>query len=472
MTLYEPKIVPFPHTFTIQPFSGTEDPHSYFLHAVQQVIDAIIPESLWLEMKSRVDSESLFYRLASLLPIFQLSEIQEHSTFFTLTYLCPAEYAHPAKRYVADAIHKQLIPGKQVETSGGISLKFQFAGQNLPHRFFIAQERVLIKSREEAVQIRSHLPDLIAQLKQKLSPEGCVRSENVVHPIFMPRNEEELIRNLIVLTSQIKYVRDLPQVSIHYEKQTEVDLTFTVIVARLLKNNAEPLRALLGKSSLKMDIDDVRTLGYLKQKYPKETAVLRVTLDKRPFFRRDDSLDVLRARQKIGSQLTLCLGEFRDFNGGMILKQEEALAHLREELGKLSQQSEFLLENYFYSLMPGIMQTVHETALLKNHFQLFNKVLGTDLQLQPYQMIEKSVGKFFLCFIAATSPSFKEAILHTIRPLNISSRDLTTSFLQVENRSMMGFIFKAETGEAAEQFHGALLSALHEWSRRFHCLLR
>lgn len=470
MTSHKPKIIPFSHLFSIQPlnqhWNEPDDPHSYFMNAVQQMVDGIIPESLWFETKP----ETVFYRLASLLPIFKHSLLDDSSQSLFITYLYPGEYTHHARRYVVDTLSKWLIPGKQTEIKGGINLNFQFM-QDPSHKFFIAQEIIAIRSIQENLAMRKSLPDLITELKEKLPCEFVRQAENIVHPIFMPRNEEELIRNLIVLTTQIKYVRDLPQVSIHYEKQTDLDLTFTVIIARLLKGNIEPMRKILEKSNLKMDIDDVRVMGYLKQKYAKEAAILRVAVDKKPFFRPDYSVDFLRARQKIVSELSRCLGEFRDFNGGMILKQDESLGQLRQEIGKLSQEKEFLLENYFYSLKPGIMQTVHDSLVLKKHFELLTTVLESDLKLQPYQMVVESIGKFFLCFIAATSPTFKEGVLNAIAPLEISSRDLTTSFLEIENRTAMGFVLRMESPEIEQQFQNAVIGAFREWCNRFYCPL-
>lgn len=471
MSLDRPKIVPFSHQFLIQPATGFHDPHSYFLNAVQQMIDRIIPESLWEERESGADAETLLYHLSSLLPIFKHTELADTSESLAITYLCPAEYTYQARRYVIDTLSKWLVPGKQLEIAGGISLNFKFI-QAPEQKFFIAQDIVSIRNREENVAIRKNLPDLIGQLKKKLPCEFLRQAENNVHPIFMPRNEEETIRNLIVLTNQIKYVRDLPQVSIHYEKQTDVDLTFTVIIARLLKGTIDPLRKILEKSRLKMDIDDVRVMGYLKQKYAKEAAVLRVTVNKRPFFRADYSVDLLRARQQIVAGLVDCLGEFRDFNGGMILKQDEALSQLRHDLGILSQEKEFILENYFYSLKPGIMQTVHETAVLKKHFELLNAVLTADFKLQPYQIVREVAGKFLLCFVAAPSGSYKENVLDAIAPLEISSRNLTMSFLEVEETSAMGFILRMETGEVAQAFQEAIENAFKEWSHRFYCIVR
>jgi hypothetical protein len=471
MSLDRPKILPFSHQFLIQPVAGFYDPYSYYLNAVQQVVDGIIPESLWMELESGTDTDTLLFQLNALLPIFKHTEIADYSETLAITYLCPAEYTHHARRYVVDTLSKWLIPGKQIEILGGISLNFQFA-QVPSQRYFVAQDIVSIRTKEENQAIRKNLPELIAQLKKKLPYEFLRQAENNLHPLFMPRNEEETIRNLIVLTAQIKYVRDLPQVSIHYEKQTEDELTFTVIIARLLKGSIDPLRKILEKSQLRMDIDDVRVMGYLKQRYAKEAAILRITVSKGPFFRADHSVDLLRARQKIVSNLVECLGEFRDFNGGMILKQDESLRQLRTELGKLSQEKEFTLENYFYSLKPGVMQTVHETFVLKRHFELLNTVLDADFKHQPYQIVTADAGKFFLCFVAATSGTYKENVLDAIAPLEISSRNLTMSFQHVGETSVMGFILRMETSENVQQFQTAIEGAFRAWSHRFYCIVR
>ncbi len=452
------------HPFLIEPLIHPNDPHSFFLNAVQQVVDTIIPPSIW----NSTDPDTLFYRLSSTLPIFHHSDLDEESESLAITYLCNGEFTHLTRRYILETLAKWLIPGKQVEISGGINLNFHFA-KDSTHKFFVAQELISIRNSEENEIIRKNLPDLLLELKEKLASEFLRQNENIVHPIFMPRNEEELIRNLIVLAAQIRYVRDLPQVSIHYEKQSDTDLTFTIIIARLLKGSVEPIRKVLEKSHLKFDIDDVRYMGYVKHKYPKETSILHVDVDKRPFFRPDRSVDLLKARQKIVQEMSRTFGEFRDFNGGMILKQNESLVLLRNEVGKLSREQEFLLENYFYSLKPAIMQTIHDTPVLLRHFQLLNTVLKSDLHLQPYHLVAESLGKIFLCFIGAASPTFKEGVLNAIARLEISSRDLTTSFLEVEERSAMGFLLRLESPEIAQQFQEAILQAFHEWTHRFYC---
>ncbi len=470
MTLHKPKIVPFSHLFLIQAVTGASDFHASFLDTAQQAVDSIIPESLWLQLKSNTHSESIFDELQAMLPLFKCSELDATSDLLSITYLCPAEYTHNAHRCVLDTISRSLIPGQQAEISGGLNLHFAFA-HSPNRRLIIGQELISIRSPEEASAIQRHLPQLIDQLKDKLPSEELRRSDSAVHSIFMPRNEEEVIRNLIVLSDQIKYVRDLPQISIHYERQTDVSLTFTVLIVRLLKKQARSLREMLASSSLKIDIDDIRLLGPFKQRYPKESAICRITVDKRPFFRADHSLDLLRARQHIVAGLESCLGEFRDFNGGMILKQDEAFTQLRQELGPLCKTKEFLLENYFYSLKPSIMQTVHEPWLLKKHFEQLRSLLQSTGPLQFNQILSADEGKFVLYSVGATRRGFKEGVLRAVSSLEIPTCGLTTSVLEGQNGAALGFIFRAESAQKAQIFQNTVQEAFSDWIRYSCCHL-
>lgn len=313
---------------------------------------------------------------------------------------------------------------------------------------------------EEVRQLRSRFP---AEIKKQI--------ENAVHPIFMPRNEEELLRNLIILCKQLKYVRDLPQVSIHYEKQTDSEISFTLLMARLLRPKTLPLRKSLLKtpSSIHFSIDEVRDMGRLKKKHPKEAAIIRVTLTKSLFFRQDFSVDLVKARQKIVFELTRLIGEFRDYNGGMILKQDKALDLLQKSMGSISEEQRFLLENYFYSLRPGVMQTVHDTAILKSHFHLLSQLLEESFTDQVYRIRKERMGKFYLFFIGAPASSFKDWVLNAIDPLKISSYDLTTTFLQIHELSALGYILRTEEEKEGIVFEDTLHQALQAWEREFSC---
>jgi len=61
----------------------------------------------------------------------------------------------------------------------------------------------------------------ISQLKRNFSKEILSRIEQLVPPVFMPRNEEEVMRNILVLSQQIKYLRDIPQMVVSFDEQND-----------------------------------------------------------------------------------------------------------------------------------------------------------------------------------------------------------------------------------------------------------
>jgi hypothetical protein len=298
----------------------------------------------------------------------------------------------------------------------------------------------------------------INRLRERLSLEIKKHIGNDVHPIFLPRNEEEVARNLIILSQQLKYVRDLPQVSIHYEKQTESELCFSIIMARLLLAETKGLREQLlrGGGDIKFSIEEIREIGKLKRKFPKETAVLRVSLDKAPFFRPDYSIDLLRARQRVAYELGRIIGEYRDFNGGMILKQEEALLVLRTKLGPIPHDLESLLEDYFYSLRPGIMQTVLPPEVIKAHFFLLQQ-----LQKSEEPILCQKVDRFFICFAKDTNADFRDRVEMAVEELKIPSYELTSCFLTPDPRThMMGYVLRCEDDHLPNLLRGAIEQSL------------
>jgi hypothetical protein len=295
--------------------------------------------------------------------------------------------------------------------------------------------------------------------------------ENVVHPIFMPRNEEEVLRNIVLLSKQIKFLRDLPHLTIHYEKQTDTEISFLIVLVRLLKENDLPFKDLIKntQSNVHIAVDEIRSAGSLKRRYPKEAVIFRAILDKSHFFRKDYSLDLKRARQKVCSELKTLFGEFRDYNGGMIHKQDEALEQLRKLIGFAASEHEILLENFFYSLRPGIMQTVHSPETLKTLFDLLLETLKEDLALKGFCLKVAMNNKYFFAIITAAAPSFKEEIQTAIARLKIPSYDLTSTFLHVQQITTIGFIFRSEEIERRSQFQQTLQESMLKWKINFSC---
>lgn len=201
--------------------------------------------------------------------------------------------------------------------------------------------------------------------------------EHLQRALFMPRNEEEILKHLITLGQELRFFSDLPQVILSFEKQTETKLVFTVILARLLLPDEVSLEDLLFSSSLQIQIDRIKYLGMLRKKYPKEGAVLNVELSLKGFLREDLSIDLYRARQSILSHFHKIFGRVRDYNGGMISRQNEVFQVLEKTLGRVGRTYHHLLETFFHSLFPLEKRSIVDPHILKHFFLLLVEKMET-----------------------------------------------------------------------------------------------
>ncbi len=220
---------------------------------------------------------------------------------------------------------------------------------------------------EEVQLLKISLPDQI---------KGHI--EQLAHPIFMPRNEEEVLRNIMSLSRQLRYVGDMPQIIITFDEQKGDDLCFTVILVRVISENEPCLQDLFNakQSKLKYIPDRVRRVGHLRRRYVKEATVFRTAIESDSFMRADRSVDLYKARQFILAEVSRIVGDVRDYNGGMIYKLNESLNALKASLGK--SVDPILLEKFFYAIVPIEMRSSLETEPLKQFFLTLMQAIKTD----------------------------------------------------------------------------------------------
>ena len=263
---------------------------------------------------------------------------------------------------------------------------------------------------EEIADLRLWLP---RALKGKI--------EHLQRSLFMPRNEEEILRHVVTLGRELRFARDLPQVILSFEKQAETHLFFTVILARILLPKMPPIEDVLMASPLRPKIDRIKQLGMLRKKYPKEAAVFKIELPIPPFIREDHSIDLYKARQRILSQLQELFGEVRDYNGGIISKQNEVFSSLVKMVGA---HDSILLENFFHSLFPLEKRSFLDPKLIKTLFILFQEKLHSSM---PFLTREEKSHVFMIG---------EGEILDKIHDL---STPLITLDLEHEERHYTGF---------------------------------
>lgn len=287
----------------------------------------------------------------------------------------------------------------------------------------------------------------IQRLRRELPSDLKNRIEQLMHPVFMPRNEEEVMRNILSLAGQLKYLRDIPQVMISFDEQTASRLIFTVILLRVLRTGDAAVGQLFvdTKTPLEYEHDSSKTVGYLRRRYPKEATVFRVRLPKERFLRGDHSIDLYRARRFVVGELNRVIGEFRDYNGGMISKQDELIGTVRAQLAEVGYYNDLLLENFFFSLNPVIMRSVLPPAPLKALFMMLVEAIEEGFFREGDDSVRmQRLDGFVLVLVTLKDPDAKERLDKAVEGVNSGSTELATAFVTVHDTPCVGYAYRCQ----------------------------
>lgn len=217
----------------------------------------------------------------------------------------------------------------------------------------------------------------LVKLQQTIETQMHHSIQKFVRPVFMPRNEEEVLKSIVMLCRQLKYVKDIPQVMIHFDRQSENSVAFRVILVRLVKTHSisiEQLKKHLEKRC-QISLERVRHAGMLRKKVSKEVSLWSITFDSTLFLRSDLTLDLYKARYEVFRVFRDALGDIRDFNGGLMAKQRERVERLKLKY-TLHSEGE-LFETFFFALFPAEYRTVWRGEDIFQFFNLFLEWLNT-----------------------------------------------------------------------------------------------
>jgi hypothetical protein len=295
----------------------------------------------------------------------------------------------------------------------------------------------------------------ISILRRALSSDLKDRIEHSMHPVFMPRNEEEIIRNILSLSNQIKYVRDIPQVFISFDEQTALHLYFIVILLRVIKTDSLPIQEMFNRADTILEYihDRTQNAGNLRRKYRKEATVFRVKLPKDQYLRADHSIDLNRARQVVSSELSQIIGEVRDYNGGIISKQNELFSEFKNLLKGSVKYNELLLENFFFSLTPVIMRSVLEPEALRALFLMLIESVEEGLAPGKDYAVRFSMEKpFVFVMIKTEDRMIKERVQTAVSQLQLHASKLAFSSVSVYELIYLGYIYRCNEPEEQEFF--------------------
>lgn len=310
----------------------------------------------------------------------------------------------------------------------------------------------------------------IELLREELKEELKRRVEKLIPSVFMTRNEEEIMRNTLILSQELKDVDDLPQVMIHFDKQGPDELFFTVLLVRALKKGALSIEKafLEAATGVQFIPDRVQNVGFLKKKFPKEVNVFHLSISNDPsVLRADSSVNFYVARQKVIEAIFKAIGEVRDYNGGMILKQGELFAQFRHAFRHIAQKNQELLENFFFGLTPIEAQA---TSSLPSLGTLFELLLEATEALLPKR--ESAFHKVFrkknlsFAVIRTKDASFEKDLAEDLGTLEDSPRHLVRTKLRYQGTLIHAFLFEGTSDEHQTEFEAKLSSSLERWSTK------
>lgn len=195
------------------------------------------------------------------------------------------------------------------------------------------------------------------------------------YPMFLPRNEEEVMRNMLQLSREIKFVKDLPHVIIQFRNQTHQKLIFDLILCKVRLDGDDTLadRLMSTSGEITFRFERNREMGGVRKKTIKDAYLFQVDVDIKSFLRRDLSVDLSRARQAILEKMKDFIGPLRDFNGGILSKEKELLVKTRYEILREKTLNEHLLENLFYSIQPYVIRTLVDPSLISEMYLLIDQ---------------------------------------------------------------------------------------------------
>lgn len=307
---------------------------------------------------------------------------------------------------------------------------------------------------EEKRVLKSHLEEKVKNSIQKLSPA-----------IYMGFNEEEIYKNILVLSQEIQSPQDLPQANITLDQQTGKEIVFRVTLVYISPFHRFSLNDCFSKFNFVSQ--RVLTVRHIEN-HPIEANIFHLRLPRDPtLLRSDGSLDFYAARQKVASLIHSAIGEFRDYNGGIIIKQQELLQSLKENFPEIAKQDPELMETFFYALMPLEKQAVLSQEILTHLFTYYlenrREKLSKDVTyiLKTYQKNQRTY-----LVVHAEKSSLTTTLLDLLNEQSFSSLDIAYNVIDSAQGVFFSCVFLGTDTLSKEMFMQALTANLEDWQKK------
>ncbi|NBU62258.1 MAG: hypothetical protein EBS28_00465 [Chlamydiae bacterium] len=321
----------------------------------------------WIEFSERIETDPLqakwkrwFIRYVLLQK--QVRELEE-SRFEEREHRVQVFPLNPSssRGVLGLALYLPLAPNEVFE------LKHLKKSLQLIHPSIHVDEKSFIRLHHDSIfflEVQTHLDRKEIEKGLKFTLSSSI--ERYVHQVFMPRNEEDVMRRIVTLCNEISSKEDIPQVAIHFERQYETYLSYLVLIVKPYDNVPIERLTTIRKQGIGVHLEASRR--FYQRLVEIEASTVRLDIDLNGFIRQDHSVDSLKVRAHITDFLKKIFPQFRDYNGGMISKQIDNLRLFKD---LLKEYEDMCLENFFLSLYPLEIQYLSKLDPLIEMFHFF-----------------------------------------------------------------------------------------------------
>ncbi|MBA2367480.1 MAG: peptide ABC transporter substrate-binding protein [Candidatus Protochlamydia sp.] len=298
--------------------------------------------------------------------------------------------------------------------------------------------------------LKNNIEERVRNSIQKLSPAT-----------YMRRNDEEIYKTILVLSNEIGSLEDLPQVSLNLDDQTGKEIVFQIVLVHPLPFHSFSLKDHFVECTFVPK--RVTTIRHLDN-HPIQAHVFSLHLPRTSvFLRTDGSLDFNLARQKVVSLLQAAIGSFRDYNGGLFLKQKEHLEKFKVGFKEIDQD---VLEKFFYSIIPLEKQALLDQETLKQFFNFFLDHQKKKLEKGiDFYFVRSQIGENAYIFVKGNEFSLEDTISAFLNAHCFHSHEIAYSLLN----TLEGIFFTAVLLNPSEKeilFTENLDQKLKDWQKR------
>jgi oligopeptide transport system substrate-binding protein len=228
----------------------------------------------------------------------------------------------------------------------------------------------------------------MALLRLELPNELKQNVQSLTSSLLFSYNEEETYKNAVHLAEELKSENDIPQVTILFQSQIQEFLLFRVIVIRVRKKNKPPFspEEMPLPSSCHLILEKVMPLMTFPKGGVKEAILFSLETECSLFLGKNWSIDLDLARNYVAKLVEQIFGQFRDYNGGLLLHQGKKLEQIKQHLRNRFKDDHLLIQDIFYSFRPATFQAMLTLSSARRIFTFAIGCLGQHLDTEKIEV--------------------------------------------------------------------------------------